>query len=90
MTDQKIQDVQLEIVEAKKGVEAVIVNVIERGEKLEELENKAENLKDAGSLFAKKSQKVKRKMWWQKSKPLLCMAAVVVVVIVIVVLVVAL
>lgn len=86
MTEQKIKDVELEIVESKKQVESVIVNVLERGDKLEDLENKAEDLKEAGALFAKESKKVKRKMWWQKSKVHFCIAVVVVVIVGIIVL----
>ena len=88
-TNQKIQDVELEIISSKNQVEAVISSTIGRGDRLEELENKAEELKEAGSLFEKASRKVKQSMWWKRAKPLVIIGIVVLVIIAIAVIVIA-
>ena len=67
-TNDKIKDVQLEIIQYKQQVESVIINVIERGEKLSELEDKSNNLVLSAGMFSKKAKEVKRKMWWQHFK----------------------
>ena len=67
-SNDKIQEVQLEITEAKQQVEMVIINVIERGEKLEDLEEKSNQLVSSAGMFKKQAKKVKRKMWWQNLK----------------------
>ena len=67
-TNDKIQEVQLEIVEAKQQVEMVIINVIERGDKLEDLEEKSNQLVSSAGMFKKQAKKVERKMWWQNFK----------------------
>lgn len=67
-TNDKIQEVQLEIIEAKKQVEMVIINVIKRGDKLEELEEKSNKLANTANMFNKKAKQVKKKMWWENFK----------------------
>jgi hypothetical protein len=67
-TNDKIQEVEIEIVEAKQQVEAVIINILERGEKLEDLGEKAIILVDTSNLFSKKAYKVKKKMCCKKYK----------------------
>ena len=49
-TIQKIQDVELEIVSSKHQVEAVISSTIGRGDRLEDILDKAENLNKAENL----------------------------------------
>ncbi len=88
-TNDKIQDVEMEISKCKKQVEAVIINVIERGDKLEDILEKAENMREDASLFKKATKKVKRSMWWKKTKPLVIIGIVVLVIIAIAVIVVA-
>ena len=73
-TNDKIQEVQLEIVEAKQQVEMVIINVLERGDKLEELEEKAIVLADTASMFKKQAKQIEKKMRCQKYKNILLIA----------------
>ena len=65
-SNKKIQEVELEIVNTKNQVEAIIINVIERGEKLENLEEKALVLTESASMFSKQSKLIRRKMWCLK------------------------
>ena len=67
-TNDKIQEVEMEIVKCKDQVEAVIINVLERGEKLEDLEEKAIVMADMANLFSKKAYKVKKKMCCKEYK----------------------
>ncbi len=67
-TQDKIQDVEMEIVKCKNQVEAVIINVLERGDKLEDLEEKVIVLADTANLFSKKAYKVKKKMCCEEYK----------------------
>jgi len=62
----KLEEVELEIVESKNQVESVIINVLERGDKLEELQMKSDKLVDSANLFTKRAKKVERKMCCQK------------------------
>ena len=88
-TNDKIQEVELQIVSSKQQVESVLVNALERGDKLEDLENKAEELKDAGSMFEKATTQLKRSMWWKKAKPLVIIGVAILVIIAIAVIIVA-
>ena len=67
-TNDKIQEVELEIISAKEQVESVIINVIERGDKLEDIEQKSNNLANSANMFTKKANQVQNKMWWQNFK----------------------
>jgi len=88
-TNQKIQDVELEIVSSKHQVEAVISSTIGRGDRLEDILDKAENMREEASLFEKTSRKVKQSMWWKRAKPLVIIGIVVLVIIAIAVIVIA-
>jgi len=70
-SNNNIQEIELEIVKTKNQVEVVILNVIERGEKLENLEEKALVLVSSASMFNKTAKKVERKMCCEKWKNIL-------------------
>ena len=67
-TNDKIQEVEMEIIQCKDQVEAVIINVLERGDRLEELEEKSIEMADMANLFSKKAYKVKKKMCCEEYK----------------------
>ena len=85
----KIRDVNIEIQEVKEQVVLGIDKTIDRGEKLEELELKADSLKDTAQLFKKEARKAKWEMWKQKCKANMVLIIVVVVVIAIVIITIA-
>ena len=65
----------------RKIVDVMKVNVdkvLERDQKLGELEERAENLKDGAQQFESNAGKLKRKYWWENMKWKLIIAAVVV------------
>lgn len=59
----KVENIELEIQESKKQAEKVIVNLLEREEKLADLENKSNDLRNESKMFYRQSKKVKRSMW---------------------------
>lgn len=78
-TNDKIKDIELEIISSKVQVESVIVNVLERGDKLEDLEDKAIVLADSADMFRKQAKQIKKRMCCEKYKnylligiPILC------------------
>lgn len=69
----KMKQVQKAIESSKQSVRNAIDRALERGEKLEELESKADNLVDEAAIFQKSATKVQREMCWQYVKTrLLC------------------
>lgn len=58
----KIADVQLEIDKAKENVHQSINTAIDRGDKLEELDGKADNLANEANMFNKQAKKTRRQL----------------------------
>ncbi|XP_075260962.1 vesicle-associated membrane protein 3-like [Convolutriloba macropyga] len=71
---QRQEDVD-EIVDVMK---VNVDKVLERDQKLGELEERAENLKDGAQQFEDNATKLKRKYWWENMKWKLIIAAVVI------------
>ena len=88
-TNQKIKEVEIVIESNKDQVSAVIISTIGRGDRLEDIQEKTEIMKEEASLFEKTARKVKRSMWWKKAKPLVIIGIVVLVIIAIAVIVIA-
>ncbi|MEE6522743.1 hypothetical protein FKM82_021368, partial [Ascaphus truei] len=45
-----------------------ITKVIERGERLDELQDKSESLSDNATAFSSRSRQLRRQMWWRECK----------------------
>lgn len=56
MNPEKFEEIELSIHEAKKETEKVIENVINRGDKIEDLNKKSEKLENEASLFSKNAK----------------------------------
>jgi len=76
----KISKVRGEIEDAKNIMVNNIEKVLERGEKIEVLVDKTEDLNQQSASFKSRGQKLKRKMWWKNAK-LCCILICIVVVI---------
>eukprot|EP00736_Rhodelphis_marinus_P003273 Rmarinus@m.26297 len=74
----KVTKVQREIDEVKNVMVHNIEKVLERGEKIELLVDKTENLNQQAFQFKKQATQLKHAMWWKNAK---LMAAVIVIVI---------
>jgi len=85
----KINNIKGEIDEAKQVMVKNIDKVLERGEKIEVLVDKTEELHSQSISFKSKSTKLKRKMWWQNAKMcciLICIVTVILAAIVLIIL----
>jgi len=81
----KISKVRGEIEDAKNIMVNNIEKVLERGEKIEVLVDKTEDLNQQSASFKSKGQKLKMKMWWKNAKLcciLICIVAVILAVII--------
>lgn len=88
--EDKTKQIELEIIESQKQVGDIIQKTIERGDKLEDLEQQSKALKDTGKLFNKQAKKLKWRNWCKKSKFHLFIGISVIVVVGIIVLVIVL
>ena len=66
--DDKINMIKDEIDRTKQYVDHSISLIIERGEKLEDLVDKSENLNENAKLFNTHSRRLKNKMFWRRVK----------------------
>ena len=55
--------------------------MLERGERLDDVMDKSEAMRDTANTFRQKGKELRRKMWWQNMKMKLIIAAVVIVLI---------
>lgn len=64
----KAREVQREIESVKDIMSQNIERVLERGERIDLLVDKSSHLNSSSLAFRKRSQAVKRQMWWQKQR----------------------
>ena len=55
------------------GMTAYVVQILDRGERLELLVNKTDNLQSDSLVFRKQSRQLRRKVWWQSARMLVLM-----------------
>ena len=67
-TDRKIHEINQEIEQTKNTVMESIEKVLDRGEKIELLVHKSDNLNDHAMQFNKHSKKLKNRMLWKNVK----------------------
>ena len=80
----KVAKVQTQVSEVKEIMMQNIEKVLDRGEKLELLVDKTENLRYQADQFQKGGKALRNKMWWQNVKMKLLVALIVSIVIVII------
>ncbi|XP_051954180.1 vesicle-associated membrane protein 4 isoform X4 [Xyrauchen texanus] len=64
----KIKLVQSQVDEVIDVMQENISKVIERGERLEDLQDKSESLSDNASAFSSRAKQIHRRMWWREKK----------------------
>ncbi|XP_029790894.1 vesicle-associated membrane protein 4 isoform X1 [Suricata suricatta] len=64
----KIKHVQNQVDEVIDVMQENITKVIERGERLDELQDKSESLSDNATAFSNRSKQLRRQMWWRGCK----------------------
>jgi len=77
----KITKVRSEIDKVKTVMVQNIEKVLERGERIELLVDKTENLNQTAVQFKKKSTQVKRRMWWKNVRVLVILIIVILVIV---------
>ncbi|KAK2492153.1 hypothetical protein MC885_000779, partial [Smutsia gigantea] len=60
--------VQNQVDEVIDVMQENITKVIERGERLDELQDKSESLSDNAAAFSSRSKQLRRQMWWRGCK----------------------
>jgi len=82
----RLQNTQKQVDEVVDIMKTNVERIMEREEKLQTLDERANNLSLSANEFQTTSGKLKRKMWWKNLKMMLILGGIVVVLIVIIVL----
>lgn len=85
--DPKIKQVQNQVSGVISVMKDNISRVMERGEKLEDLEEKSGELADHATHFRHSSRRLQRKAWWQQCRLKLILAAIIAIILVIVIII---
>lgn len=64
----KIRQAQNQVDEVIGVMQENITKVIERGERLDELQDKSESLSDNATAFSSRARQLRRQMWWRECK----------------------
>ncbi|KAJ7332753.1 hypothetical protein JRQ81_014933 [Phrynocephalus forsythii] len=83
--NEKIRHVQYQVDEVIDVMQENITKVIERGERLDDLQDKSESLSDNATVFSNRSKQLRRQMWWRGCKIKIIVALVVVVVLLVII-----
>ncbi|XP_077963925.1 vesicle-associated membrane protein 4 isoform X1 [Gasterosteus aculeatus] len=74
----RVRRVQSQVDEVIDVMQENISKVIERGERLDDLQDKSESLSDNASAFSSRAKQLHRRMWWRDTKMKMIVALVVV------------
>ncbi|XP_067126502.1 vesicle-associated membrane protein 4-like [Centruroides vittatus] len=66
--DKDIRRVQFQVDEVSSIMQENIGRIVDRGEKLEDLEDKSDLLSSNADYFRNSARRMQRKMWWQNMK----------------------
>jgi len=81
----KLQQTQAQVDEVVNIMRVNVDKVLERDQKLSELDDRATALTEGASQFEASATRLKRKMWWQNTKMIIIMVAVAIVLLIIIV-----
>ncbi|XP_072367652.1 vesicle-associated membrane protein 4 isoform X2 [Scyliorhinus torazame] len=77
--------VQNQVDEVIDVMQENITRVIERGERLDELQDKSESLSDNATVFSNRAKQLRRQMWWKECKMKVIISVVVVIVLLVII-----
>ncbi|XP_009998207.1 PREDICTED: vesicle-associated membrane protein 4 [Chaetura pelagica] len=82
----KIRHVQNQVDEVIDVMQENITKVIERGERLDDLQDKSESLSDNATAFSNRAKQLRRQMWWRgcKMKAIIALVTVILLLVIIV------
>ncbi|XP_064459647.1 vesicle-associated membrane protein 3-like isoform X2 [Ornithodoros turicata] len=81
----RIQQTQAQVDEVKELMRVNVEKVLERDQKLSDLDDRADALQQGASQFEQQAGKLKRKFWWKNCKMWAILIGVIVVIIIIIV-----
>ncbi|MBN3308137.1 VA727 protein, partial [Amia calva] len=89
---QKLEDIQVQVNDVKGILKDNIDKVLDRGEKLDDLIDKTEDLQATDGVFPqadtfqKTATRVSRKMWWKNTKMIIIIVVIVVIILILIIL----
>ena len=83
---QKTKQLQSQLDEVTEIMQKNIQTVLDRGEHLQNIQQKSQDLEQGATVFQTSSNRVRRKMWWQSMKLTLIIIAVVIVLLLVIIL----
>jgi len=84
-TSKKLQQTQAQVDEVVDVMRTNVDKVLERDQKLSELDDRADALQQGASQFETQAAKLKRKYWWKNCKMIIMLSMVVVIIVVVVI-----
>lgn len=81
----RMQQTQAQVDEVVDIMRVNVEKVLERDQKLSDLDNRADALQDGARQFESTATRLKRKYWWQNVKMWLILIAVIIVIIIIII-----
>lgn len=81
----KLEQAQQQVNEVVGIMRVNVEKVLERDQKLSELDSRAEALQEGGKRFEQQAQKLKRKYWWKNIKMMIIMGTIGVVLLIIII-----
>ncbi|XP_069781513.1 vesicle-associated membrane protein 8 isoform X1 [Narcine bancroftii] len=82
----KLSNLQCQVDDVKGIMTQNIEKVLDRGEKLDDLIIKTDDLQATADSFQKTSTKIARKMWWRNKKMIIIIVVIVVAVVILIIL----
>lgn len=83
--NKKLQQTQAKVDEVVGIMRVNVEKVLERDQKLSELDNRADALQQGASQFEQQATKLKRKQWWNNMKMMIIMGVIAVVILIIII-----
>lgn len=83
--DPKTQQVSREIDDTIRAMRSNIIGVSERGERLDSLQDKTDNLAVSAQGFRRGANRVRKQMWWKDMKMRVCLVICVIILLVVII-----
>ncbi|XP_019874628.1 synaptobrevin isoform X1 [Aethina tumida] len=84
-SNNKLQQAQQQVNEVVGIMRVNVEKVLERDQKLSELDSRADALQEGGKRFEQQAQKLKRKYWWKNIKMMIILGVIGAVILIIII-----
>ncbi|XP_058138623.1 vesicle-associated membrane protein 1 isoform X2 [Dasypus novemcinctus] len=84
-SNKRLEHSQAEVAEVVNIIRVNVDKVLDRDQRLSELDNRADALQAGASIFENNAAKLKRKFWWKNCKMMIMLGAICAVVVVVIV-----